>query len=229
MKTVFVTGADRGIGFALAKKFVQEGYRVLCGQFIPEWNELAGLKEAYPEQLHLLPLDVGDTASVQKACDISRDITEKIDILINCAGIAANEDNGDTVFATMNINAVGALRVTELFLPMMQSGMKRICFVSSEAGSIAQAHRTDNFAYCMSKSALNMAVRLMFRQLRPQGYTFRLYHPGWVKSYMMGKLSEQGVYTADETAIPAFQAFSGHCDYEDVLMMTDVKSELWAF
>lgn len=229
MKTVLITGADRGIGFALAEKFIHEGYRVLCGQFMPEWGELAALKEKFPETLHLLPLDVGSTASVQKACESSRGIAEKIDILVNCAGIASGQDTEEMIYATMNINAVGALRVTETFLSMMQSGMKRICFVSSEAGSIAQAHRTDNFAYCMSKSALNMAIRLMFRKLRPQGYTFRVYHPGWVKSYMMGKLSEQGVYTAEETAVPAFQEFSGYRKHEDVLMMTDVKSEMWAF
>lgn len=229
MKTVFITGADRGIGFALAKKFVMEGYRVLCGQYMPGWTELAALQEEYPEQLYLLPLDVADTASVQKALEISRGLTEKIDMLINCAGIAAGEDHEENIYSTMNINAVGALRVTEVFLPLMLSGMKRICFVSSEAGSIAQAHRTDNFAYCMSKSALNMAIRLMFRKLRPQGYTFRIYHPGWVKSYMSGKLSERGVYTADETAVAAFQAFSENRSHEDVLMMTDVKSELWAF
>lgn len=229
MKTVLITGADRGIGFALAKKFVTEGYRVLCGQYMPQWEDLAALQNECRENLYLLPLDVGDTASVQRAFEQSRGITEQIDILINCAGIAAAEDNEETVYRTMNINAVGALRVTEIFLPLMQTGTKRICFVSSEAGSIAQAHRTDNFAYCMSKSALNMAVRLMFRKLRPQGFTFRIYHPGWVKSYMMGKLSEQGVYTADETAVTAFQAFSEHRAHEDVLMMTDVKSELWAF
>ena len=60
----------------------------------------------------------------------------------------------------------------------MQTGMKRLCFVSSEAGVVSVAHRTEVSSYCMSKTALNMALRLMFNQLQPMGYTFRLYHPG---------------------------------------------------
>lgn len=61
-------------------------------------------------------------------------------------------------------------------------GMKRLCFVSSEAGAVSVAHREDLSSYCMSKTALNMAQRLMFNQLQPMGYSFRLFHPGWVRS-----------------------------------------------
>lgn len=71
------------------------------------------------------------------------------------------------------------------FLPLMKEGMKRLAFVSSEAGVNSLAHRTDGYAYTTSKTALNMIVRRMHRTLYPQGYTFRLYHPGWVRSYMM--------------------------------------------
>ena len=47
--------------------------------------------------------------------------------------------------------------------------------------------------YCVSKAMLNMTVRLMFNELRPEGYTFRVYHPGWVRSYMSGKRRTGGI------------------------------------
>ncbi len=84
--------------------------------------------------------------------------------------------------------------------------MKRLCFVSSEAGSITVAHRKDGYAYCMSKASLNMAVKLMFNELRPQGYTFRLYHPGWVNSYMGG--DQKGTSGKYERRTPHVRRFS---------------------
>jgi NAD(P)-dependent dehydrogenase (short-subunit alcohol dehydrogenase family) len=57
----------------------------------------------------------------------------------------------------MNVNSVGPLRVARAFLPLLQAGDRRICFVSSEAGSIAMCNRDAFSGYCMSKTALNMA------------------------------------------------------------------------
>ena len=60
-----------------------------------------------------------------------------------------------------DINALGPLRVVEAFLPLMvNSGLRRLCFVSSEAGSIGDATRQSWYGYCMSKAALNMAVKV---------------------------------------------------------------------
>ena len=101
--------------------------------------------------------------------------------------------------------------------------------VSSEAGSISLLHRTEGYAYCASKAMLNMGVKLMFNSLRERGYTFRLYHPGWVKTYMHGKKSEIGVYEAEESARAAYLQFTGDAVTEDILVMTDIKGEWWPF
>ena len=82
----------------------------------------------------------------------------------------------------------------------------------------------------MSKSALNMAVRLMFNRLRKEGYIFRLYHPGWGKSYMAGDVkSTIGTYEPEETARVAHETFTEDRDWEDVLVMTDICREMWPF
>lgn len=187
-KTVMITGADRGVGFAMCRLFAEAGWQVFAGRFLDYWNELDELKEEFPETLELISLDVSSTDSVQKAVLQVQEKTDCIDMLIHCAGIA-RADGDDALRKILQVNSVGALRVAESFLPVMRQGMKRLCFVSSEAGSITVAHRKDGYAYCMSKASLNMAVKLMFNELRPQGYTFRLYHPGWV-NFLYGRRPE---------------------------------------
>ena len=228
MKTVLITGADRGVGLLCVNCFLKDGWTVFAGQYMPEWKQLEKTKALYPKQLFLIPLDVSDTESVKRAYSAVAEKIDVLDILINNAGII-KDDSYESVLDTFNVNALGPVRMVETFLPLMDKGMKRLCFVSSVAGSITAAHRTDNFAYCMSKTALNMAVRLMFNSLRPRGYTFRLYHPGWVKSYMSGRKSEVGIYEPEETAVCAFSQFVGDRGWEDALVLTDVNNVAWPF
>lgn len=61
-----------------------------------------------------------------------------------------------------------------------------MCFVSSESGSIARTEHTAWYGYTMSKTALNMATHIVFHHLRSEGHSFRLYHPGWIRSYVWG-------------------------------------------
>lgn len=228
MKTVFITGADRGVGLALCRTFLEHDFTVFAGQFMPEWTELSALKEEYPELLLTVPLDVGNTESVKAAAESVARRCKTLDILVNCAGIVQPEGEKG-LRAAINVNAVGALRMTECFLPLMEGGMKRLCYVSSEAGSVTLLHRDSGYSYSVSKTVLNMEVKLMFNELRPRGYTFRLYHPGWVRTYMSGQKATQGNFEPEETAVAAYEQFVSERDWEDVLLMTDVKGEAWPF
>ncbi len=211
-----VTGADRGLGLALTTRLLERGWRVFAGQYMPEWPALSELAARYPQRLRLVPLDVGDTASVQAAAALVTAEAGRVDLLINNAGVNSRTSQREIReaqdYAEMqrlyNVNALGPLRVVEAFLPLTDRGqMKRLCFVSSEAGSINRAQRTSWFGYCSSKAALNMAVRMLFNRLRPEGYTFRLYHPGWVRSYMSGTKNTQGELEPEEAAVPALAYF----------------------
>jgi NAD(P)-dependent dehydrogenase (short-subunit alcohol dehydrogenase family) len=107
-----------------------------------------------------------------------------------------------------DVNALGPLRVVEAFLPLTQrSDMKRLAFISSEAGSINRSERKGWFGYCMSKTALNMAAGILFNRLRPEGYTFRLYYPGWMRTYMRGAKATQGDMEPEEAATYALAYF----------------------
>jgi Dehydrogenases with different specificities (related to short-chain alcohol dehydrogenases) len=130
------------------------------------------------------------------------------------------------------INTLGALKVTERALGLMENGMKRLCYVSSEAGSIGNAHRDGMFGYCMSKASLNMAVRILHNDLYQKGFTFRIYHPGWMKSYMAADAGDTGMNGYLEprmSANAALEQFLSDRDCENILIMQDVDGCLWSF
>lgn len=235
-KTAVITGADRGLGLAVVKEFLEKGYEVFAGQYMAEWGELAVLKKEYDEGLHMIPLDVGNDISVKNAFDLVAKETDSIDILVNNAGITGSAgdiyelEELEKGLAMYNTNCLGALRMVHAFLPLLErGGEKRLCFVSSEAGSISVCHRQEGYVYPMSKTALNMAVRLLFEELNPRGYTFRLYHPGWVKSYMSGRKSKAGKFEPEESAASACQFFVQNLEHEDVLKMYDNEFAVWPF
>ncbi len=116
----------------------------------------------------------------------------------------------------------------ETLLPGLErSDERRLCFVSSKAGSIARSHRSSWFGYCMSKAALNMGISILFNDLRPKGYRFRVYHPGWVRTFMSGKEAVNATYTPDEAAAPAVECFIGLKVDEDRLVMRDEARNEW--
>lgn len=235
-RSVLVTGADRGLGSAIVREFLAAGDRVFAGQFLPEWGELAALQREFGEKLVLLPLDVSGLQSVRQAREQVEQHTGSLDILVNNAGISGGAgdisalerlDRGTTIFST---NSLGPLRMVNEFLPLLERGSDRLlCFVSSESGSVSVCHRTDGFLYPMSKTALNMAVKLLFEELNPKGYRFRLFHPGWVRSYMSGQKNTVGKFEPEESAASAYRYFTEPLRNENVLRLVDNEGAAWPF
>lgn len=229
MEHVVITGADRGIGLALTETFLSHGYTVYAGQFMPDWPELAKLQTRYPERMHILPLNVGDDQSVREAARLVGSLTRQVDYLINCAGIFPQTEDAAGFNAAFQVNALGPLRMVEAFLPLMQAGRKRLCTFSSETGVISLMQRVKDFPYCVSKAALNMEMHMLFHKLRPEGYTFRLFHPGWVKSYMSGQKSTVGDFEPEEAAPVAYRYFVSDKEIDDVLILRDIQGQYWPF
>ncbi|MDR2020170.1 MAG: SDR family NAD(P)-dependent oxidoreductase [Treponema sp.] len=235
-RKVLISGADRGIGFALTKSFLQEGWAVFAGQYMKGWGELVELQGRYPDTLHIIPFNVSDDISIKEAYKIVASMAECIDMIVSNAGISGSggdiytfdDKRGADIF---NTNCIGALRITDFFLPLTDhpGSLKRLCYVSSEAGSIGVCHRQDGFIYPMSKTAPNMAVKLLFKDLYPRGYSFRLYHPGWVRSYMSGEKSLNGKFEPEETAESAVRYFLKDEFPEDILRLIDNENVTWPF
>jgi len=235
-RVALVTGADRGLGLAMTAGLLEQGWRVFAGQYMPEWPELGRLGERLGEAMTIVPLDVGDAVSARVAGAETARLTDHLDLLISNAGIASGRGDIETgldypgIEQAYNVNALGLLRVVQAFLPLLDAGqLKRIGVVSSEAGCITLAHRDSGFGYGMSKAALNMITRLLYNDLHPQGYTFRLYYPGWITSYMSGSKSTQGDMEPEEAAVPALRYMLGEREDEDRLVMIDYMGNEWPF
>jgi NAD(P)-dependent dehydrogenase (short-subunit alcohol dehydrogenase family) len=229
-RTAFVTGADRGLGLAITKELALRG-----------WPELAALAASHPDLVTPVPLDIASDASIRAAIDAVRDRTNWVDLVVNNAGVinVASEapirgkQHYDAIMRVYNVNAVGALRVVDAVLPLMDaSDVKRLCFVSSEAGSVERCDRTAWYGYCMSKRALNMGVAALFDDLRPRGFSFRLFHPGYMKTYMSGS-KNQGAdlepFEVAAIAVPYFvEPLPDQAD-EESLVMRDWLGREWPF
>ncbi len=235
-QNAFVTGADRGLGFALCEGLLERGWQVFAGRYLPAWPQLDGLRGRFPDSLHIVSLDVASIESARAAAQAVSAAVDRIDVLINNAGVISatslrlirEAQDYAEMHRLYDVNALGPLRMVESFLPLTDRGaLKRLCFVSSEAGSIARTQRTSWYGYTMSKAALNMAVHILFNHLRPDGYTFRLYHPGWIRSYMSGAKSTEGDLEPNEAAAPALAYFLDAILDEDVLAMRDGQGREW--
>ncbi|GAB4495132.1 MAG: SDR family oxidoreductase [Anaerolineales bacterium] len=235
-QTVFVTGGDRGLGLGLCAGLLRLGWRVFAGQYLPGWPELPALQKEHPDTLEIVPLDVRSMESIQAAAAFVEARVGALDVLINNAGVQS-----ETIYAGIrtpqdysemhrlyDVNTLGALRVVETFLPLMDAGRrKRLCFISSEAGSIGAAQRTSWFGYCMSKAALNMGVKILFNDLRPGGYTFRVYHPGWIRSYMHGEKATQAHLEPEDAAALALPILLNDNADENRLALVDYEGKEW--
>lgn len=237
MNDVFVTGADRNIGFEICRAFLQRGWRVFAGRYNENLHLLDDLRTQNPGHLFIVHADVSSRESLDHAAEEISALGGELDMFVHNAA-NFGQDMGDVrgklcvdhAVRPFDINALGAIRVTQAMLPIFKAdGLRRLCFVSSEAGSISIQARDFLSDYCMSKAALNMAVRLMFNELRPKGYTFRLFHPGWVKSPEDGVSDVPGKILAKTAGQTAAEQFVSEWDWEDVLAVIDFEGVLWPF
>jgi NAD(P)-dependent dehydrogenase (short-subunit alcohol dehydrogenase family) len=194
IKTVFITGADKGLGFSLVQQFLRAGVHVFAGQYQAN-NDLIDLAQSFPQTLTPVPLDVTQLDSVSQAADIVAKRVLALDVLINNAGVMLEKRtplleldlSSLPLFETLDVNTFGPLRMVQQFLPLLEKGEhKLILNISSEAGSITDCWRESEFAYSMSKAALNMQSKILQNYLKPRGFKILAVHPGWMRTDMGG-------------------------------------------
>ena len=231
-----VTGADRGLGRAIARNLLERGWTVIAGRYLKDWSLLDKLQTEYPDKLKILPMDVSDTAVIRAAAGEAALLTDHVDTLVCNAALMSpppekmNKVYYEHIVRTFNTNAVGSLRTVEFFLPLMKVGMKRLCFISTEASSIVRMWRDTGYAYSISKTALNMGVRIIYNELYSDGFTFRLYHPGWMmRTKPDGTYETEADLIPEESAAVAVQQFIGDRDDESRLVLIDYMDNEWPY
>ena len=172
-KVVVVAGACSGIGLSACKQFAERGYRVAAGALDPDAAALRQAAESAPENLYVVPMDVIDDASVDSAFAEIFDEFERVDVLVNSAGVgcigALEECSLAELEHTMAVNFFGAVRTTKAVLPRMRkAGSGRMIAVSSLGGLLGQPFQD---AYCASKFALEG----VYESLRPLALQFGVY------------------------------------------------------
>ncbi len=207
-KYALVTGTDHGIGFELARQLLGRGFYVTACRVNENETAIDELSRQHPGQMQVITVDIGNDESVLRAAKACTDTTPCLDLLINCAGILGNMDKTvgdkldfDEMLRVINVNALGALRMTNAFSEhICKSALKQIVNISSEAGSIQDCERVGWFGYCMSKSANNMQGALVQNALREKNVRVLQIHPGHVATWMRGHLDETAKITPEISA-----------------------------
>jgi NAD(P)-dependent dehydrogenase (short-subunit alcohol dehydrogenase family) len=195
-RKLLVTGTDMGLGFALTEAALDEGYMVYSCLYKQKSDAMRKLEKQYPEQLMVIEqVDIGIDGSVAKAVEAVSQTTDFLDVIINNGAI--NPDNFRSkleeidfkvTLDVLNVNTLGALRITKGFIKLLRHGyLKTLVNVSSEAGSITQSYRVTGYDYCMSKAAMNMMSSMLQTYLKPEGIKVLAVYPGWMQTQMGGK------------------------------------------
>ena len=202
-KYAVVTGTDHGLGRELAKGLFTRGYSVLAGRYdMSEENSIV------QDGILSLSLDLTDQHSIESFAREVHRVTDRIDLLINNAGILgdmqktiADPLDREDIRRVIDCNAIGTLMLTNVLYSLISRGdQKLIVNISSEAGSISDCYRDGWFGYCMSKAANNMQGALVHNLFKQIGGRVIQMHPGHVRSYMRGHLDETGKLTPAESA-----------------------------
>lgn len=204
-KTVFVTGANRGIGFEVCKELGEIDFNVfLSARNYEKGNEAVHKLRDLNITADFIQMDVSDELSIKNAAYEFGKFSLPLDVLINNAAIL--EDSNDiTKMPTgelrnaINTNSIGSFIVIREFLPFMISG-SRIINVSSDAGALADMGSYAP-AYSISKTALNAITRQFAASLKKRKISVNSVCPGWVRTDMGGWTAPRSVKKGTETII----------------------------
>ena len=183
-KKIVITGGGRGLGYAMAKKFVAEGAEVL----IAGRNEKTLQKRTEELNCQYLTLDVQDTSSFKRFIEKADEILGGINCLVNNAGISLHEagflDVSPEQFdAQVNTNLKGCFFLTQEFIEYSKGRveMKNILFTSSETSMTV-----DERPYGLTKAALNSLVQGLAYRYVNEGFRINAVAPGVTVSDMVG-------------------------------------------
>ena len=185
---VLITGANRGLGLALASHYAERGWEVIaaCRQSSAELDQLA-----QPAKVRVASLDVGDESSIGDLSHQLHDVS--IDVLINNAGIYGlapaplSDIKAEDFMRCMQVNALGPLLLSRALVKNVACSKRRIIVnISSRLASIGANDWGGWYVYGTSKTALNRITAQLSDTLCEKNITIIALHPGWVRTAMGG-------------------------------------------
>ena len=191
MATILITGTNRGIGLEFAKQCLARGDRVIATcRDLTAAPELKSLRDSHGD-LDIRQLDVASAESMQEFAQQLE--ATAIDTFINNAGVYGPSSvkfgaiDAQAWVSVLQVNSIAPLILTQLLMPSLRQGKdKKLVYLSSKMGSIADNGGGGSYIYRSSKAALNSAVKSLAIDLEAEGFSAAVLHPGWVLTDMGG-------------------------------------------
>ncbi|HWY74611.1 MAG TPA: SDR family oxidoreductase [Verrucomicrobiae bacterium] len=203
-RIALVTGANKGIGFEVVRQLRRERFHVFLGARNQEAGKAAAEKlneeggNAGNGQVNFLRIDISDPVSIRAAVEDFGKQSDRLDALVNNAGILLDDDKDilattpEIFEATLRTNTLGALLVSQAFVPFLtKSDAPRIVNVSSGGGQLTDGADGWAPAYCISKTALNGVTVQLAAAL--SNFAVNSVCPGWVRTDMGGSNATRSV------------------------------------
>lgn len=203
-KIAIVTGASRGIGFAVSEALARKGFKVIMAMRNPdkEQKQINALKMA---DLDIVPMKL-DVSIEKSIVDFAEKVKQEfgyVDILVNNAGIMIDSEDGgsssvfktkaSTIQKTFAVNTLGPFLLTQKIFPLMkQEGYGRVVNVSSGMAQLSSSE-TAYAGYRISKTALNMVTKLFAEEVNGEDICVNSVSPGWVRTDMGGPNADRSV------------------------------------
>ncbi|MBZ9603038.1 SDR family oxidoreductase [Phyllobacterium chamaecytisi] len=198
MTTVLITGANRGLGLALARQYAANGAEVIACCRDPERaEELKNLVVSAANQVRTVQLEVSDEGSI---ASLKRALGDQpIDIVINNAGINGTPQDQtperidpESWLTTLRVNALAPMLIAQALRGNLLRGReKKLVAITSDFGSVSidwpiTTNARERYAYRASKAALNSGMRALSRDWAEDGILVGLLNPGFVRTDMTG-------------------------------------------
>ena len=208
LTTALISGANRGIGFEIVQQLARRGLHVVIGtRRTTEGHQAAEAIRKDGGRASVLEMDVRESASIQAAAQAFPRIADRLDVLVNNAGIYPDKDvtiltvSRDQLAVTFQTNTFGPVIVTQAFLPFLRKAhAARVINVSSGYGQLSDLS-PEVPSYCLSKLALNGVTIMLAKALREDGIAVNSICPGWVRTDMGGPTAPRSVEEGADTAV----------------------------
>ena len=208
---ILITGANRGIGLAMVRYSMEQGWRVFaCCRNPHNAENLFNIAKLSNGQISVHIADMQELSTLQALSYELRN--DAIDILVNNAGIYGSDKNTfgavdvTSWLQAFQVNTIAPLKMVEAFTEqLLMSKRKLVVCMSSKMGSMEDNGYGSSYIYRSSKAALNAVVKSLSIDLKAQGITSVVFHPGWVKTEMGGPNAE---ISASESVTQLFSQLS---------------------
>jgi len=186
MIDVLITGASRGVGYALSEKFLKEGYRVFCAS--RNLKPLQKLHDNYPQRCVLVELDLEKEENIASAVAAISKISMQIHVVVNNAGALINKP-----FATISrkelqmcydVNVLGPYQLMQKLLPILKNDA-HVVFISSMGGFQGTQKFAGLTAYSSSKAAVASLTECLQEEFKDSNLAFNCLCLGAVQTEML--------------------------------------------